>query len=107
MMIQNTMIPAVTQAFGSAGTSGLSPASKSATPAEATESFANYLKQALDGVAAQEQQVHTLNDQFILGNADVNDVMIATSKAELSLELTSQIRNKVIDAYQEIMRMSI
>lgn len=106
-MIENTMIPSVTQTLGSAGVQGLTSASKKATPAEATESFASYLKQALDGVAAQEQNVHTLNDQFILGNADVNDVMIASSKAELSLELTSQIRNKVIDAYQEIMRMSI
>ncbi|MBB6679419.1 flagellar hook-basal body complex protein FliE [Cohnella lubricantis] len=106
-MIENTMLSAVTQALGSAGTTGLSSASKASTPAEAAESFANFLKQALDGVAAQEKNVHTMNDQFILGNADVNDVMIAASKAELSLELTSQIRNKVIDAYQEIMRMSI
>lgn len=106
-MIENTMISALNQTLGAAGTTGVSSAAKKATPAEATESFASFLKQALDGVASQEQNVHTLNDQFILGNADVNDVMIASSKAELSLELTSQIRNKVIDAYQEIMRMSI
>jgi flagellar hook-basal body complex protein FliE len=78
-----------------------------ATPAEATESFASYLKTALDSVAAQEQNVHKVNDQFIIGEANVNDVMIASSKAELSLALTSQVRNKVIEAYQEIMRTQL
>ncbi|MDB4868468.1 MAG: fliE [Cohnella sp.] len=80
---------------------------KKATPAEATESFASFLKTAIDGVAAQEQDVHKVNDQFIIGQADVNDVLIASSKAELSLSLTSQVRNKVVEAYQEIMRMQI
>lgn len=80
---------------------------KVATPAEATESFASFLKQAIDGVAAQEAKVHTINDQFIIGQADVNDVMIASSKAELSLALVTQVRNKVVEAYQEIMRMQV
>ncbi|TJY43193.1 flagellar hook-basal body complex protein FliE [Cohnella pontilimi] len=83
------------------------PAELKATPAQATESFASFLKHALDGVNAAEQNVHKVNDQFIIGEADVNDVLIASSKAELSLSLTSQVRNKVIEAYQEIMRMQI
>jgi flagellar hook-basal body complex protein FliE len=77
------------------------------TPAEATESFASFLKNALDGVAAQEQNVHKLNDQFLIGEVDENKVIIAATQAELSLSLTGQIRNKVIEAYQEIMRMQI
>jgi len=103
-MIQNHLLSAVSPA---ASLAAASPAKPAATPAEATESFASFLKQALDGVAAQEQYVHTVNDRFLIGEADVNDVMIAASKAELSLELTSQIRNKVIEAYQEIMRMTV
>jgi flagellar hook-basal body complex protein FliE len=78
-----------------------------ATPAEATESFASFLKSALDSVAAQEQNVHTVNDQFLLGEVDENKVIIASTQAELSLILTSEVRNKVIEAYQEIMRMQI
>lgn len=77
------------------------------TPAEATESFASFLKNALDGVAAQEQNVHKVNDQFLIGEVDENKVMIASTQAELSLNLTAQIRNKVIEAYQEIMRTQI
>lgn len=78
-----------------------------ATPAQATESFAAFLKSALDGVAAQENNVHKVNDQFLLGEVDENKVIIASAQAELSLSLTSQVRNKVIEAYQEIMRMQI
>ncbi|QAY65597.1 flagellar hook-basal body complex protein FliE [Paenibacillus protaetiae] len=77
------------------------------TPAELSQSFGDYLQKALDGVGAQEQNVHTLNDNYLVGKASVTDVLIATQQAELSLQLTSQIRNKVIDAYQEIMRMQI
>jgi len=102
-MIQNIPVSAISPA--SIGASAA--ASKPATPAEATESFASFLKNALDGVAAQETNVHNLNDQFMIGQADVNDVMIASSKAELSLELTSQIRNKAVEAYQEIMRITM
>ncbi|MBB6674591.1 flagellar hook-basal body complex protein FliE [Cohnella nanjingensis] len=104
-MIQNSLLPITGISAGA-----LAPvqnAVKQTTPAEATESFAAFLKQAIDGVAAQEQNAHAVTDQFIVGQADVNDVMIAATKAELSLELTSQIRNKVIEAYQEIMRMQM
>ncbi|MBW5444579.1 flagellar hook-basal body complex protein FliE [Cohnella sp. CFH 77786] len=102
-MIQNAMLAPASLSMLQQTT----PAAAKATPAEATESFASFLKTALDSVAAQENNVHTVTDQFIIGQADVNDVMIASSKAELSLSLTSQVRNKVIEAYQEIMRMQM
>jgi len=102
-MIENILL----NASGGVTTVQGSASAGKATPAEATESFAAMLKKALDQVAAQEEQVHIVTDQFIIGQADVNDVMIVSSKAELSLALTVQVRNKVIEAYQEIMRMPI
>ena len=78
-----------------------------ATPAEMMNTFGQYLENALNSVDAQEKEVHKLNDKFLIGEVDVSQVQIASQKAELSLQLTSQIRNKVIDAYQEIMRMSV
>ncbi|WP_239617042.1 flagellar hook-basal body complex protein FliE [Cohnella mopanensis] len=78
-----------------------------ATPAEATESFASFLKTAIDSVAAQEQNVHKVNDQFLIGEVDENKVIIAATQAELSLTLVGQVRNKVVEAYQEIMRMQM
>ncbi|AWB44291.1 flagellar hook-basal body complex protein FliE [Paenibacillus sp. CAA11] len=77
---------------------------QAATPAETIKDFGSYLKDAIDGVAGQEQNVEKLNNQFLLGEVDVDQVMVASEQALLSLQLTSQVRNKVIEAYQEIMR---
>lgn len=78
-----------------------------ATPAELTQSFGQYLQTALEGVSAQEQNVHKMNDKYLIGQVDVSQVLIASEQAQLSLQLTSQVRNKVIEAYQEIMRTQI
>ncbi|GGD68410.1 flagellar hook-basal body complex protein FliE [Paenibacillus nasutitermitis] len=81
--------------------------SEKSTPAEMTQNFGDFLQKALDSVSAQESNVSALTDQFMVGKVDVSQVMIAASQAEISLQLTTQIRNKVIDAYQEIMRMQV
>lgn len=77
------------------------------TPAESMEKFGDYLKRAIDSVAEQEEAVARTTEQFILGNVDVSELMIVSEQAKLSLQLTTQIRNKVIEAYQEIMRMQV
>lgn len=49
-----------------------------------------------------------LGEQLVTGQVqDVSQVMIAAQKAELSLQLAIQIRNKLLEAYQEIMRMQV
>ncbi len=78
-----------------------------ATPAQLTQSFGQYLQTAIDNVSNQEQNVHKLNDKYLTGQIDVTKVLIASEQASLSLQLTSQIRNKVVEAYQEMMRMQI
>jgi len=77
------------------------------TPAESMEKFGDYLKRAIDSVAQQEETVKQTTEQFILGNVDVSELMIVSEQAKLSLQLTAQIRNKVIEAYHEIMRMQV
>lgn len=79
----------------------------SSTPAESMRAFGSYLSDALDGVAAQEQNVQSMNNKFLLGEVNADQVMIASEQALLSLQLTTQVRNKVIEAYQEIMRTQI
>lgn len=45
---------------------------------------------------------------FLSGNnEDVHTAIIATQKADLSFELFTQVRNKVVSAYQELMRMQV
>lgn len=78
------------------------------TPYEAQQSFANTLKEAISAVNDKQIQSDTMTEKLINGeNVDLHEVMIAAQKASITLNATVEIRNKVIDAYQEIMRMSI
>ena len=46
--------------------------------------------------------------QYVVGETDnLHQVMISISKAQTSLELTAQVRNRLVEGFQEIMRMSI
>lgn len=76
--------------------------------AEVGRSFGELLNNALNQLTVQEAEVGRLNTQFITGEpVDVHQLMINSEKLALGLDLTVQVRNKVIDAYQEIMRMQV
>lgn len=76
--------------------------------AELSRDFGAYLNQAMNQLNKQQATVEHLNGQFVTGNlSDIHQLMIESEKTSLGLELTVQIRNKMIDAYQEIMRMQI
>lgn len=77
------------------------------TPAQLTRSFGAYLQRSLEGLEAQQVNVHKLNDTYMAGQIDVTEVLIASEQAQLSLQLTAQVRNKIVEAYQDIMRMQI
>jgi flagellar hook-basal body complex protein FliE len=72
------------------------------------ETFAQMLDRALEQV---HQDLATADEMAVkLATGEIDDiaqVMIASERANLSLGLTIQVRNKVIEAYQEIMRMQI
>ena len=71
-------------------------------------SFGEYLNSALMKVTDLENQAGQLKQDFALGKTDnIPEVLIAGEKANIALQFTMQIRNKVIDAYSEIMRMQI
>lgn len=73
-----------------------------------SKQFGNFLNEALSKVNNQAADVNQLTGQFATGNLeDVHKLMIANEKAMIGLELTVQVRNKVIEAYQEIMRTQI
>ncbi|RAV22703.1 flagellar hook-basal body complex protein FliE [Paenibacillus contaminans] len=70
--------------------------------------FGGYLSDAMTKLANQQAVVETLNEKFITGEiSDVHTLTIAAEKASLGLEFTVQVRNKAIEAYQDIMRMQI
>jgi flagellar hook-basal body complex protein FliE len=71
-------------------------------------SFGDYLKNALDNVNQLQLDSQQIGVDFAAGKTDnIHEVMIAGEKADISMQLTMQIRNKVLDAYNEIMRMQI
>lgn len=85
-----------------------SPGEESLGAVDATKSFSSFLSNALGQVQASQTVTDILNDKFVTGQlSDVHQLTIAAEKASLSLELTVQIRNKAIEAYQEIMRTQI
>ncbi|KQX69194.1 MULTISPECIES: flagellar hook-basal body complex protein FliE [unclassified Paenibacillus] len=70
--------------------------------------FGSFLNDAISNLNTQQQQVDNLNQSFIKGElSDVHQLTIASEKASLGLELTVQVRNKVLEAYQEMMRMQL
>lgn len=72
------------------------------------QSFGDMLNNAINQINTETDQVNKLNNQFITGGTtDVHQLMINSEKLSLDLELTVQIRNKVLDAYQEVMRMQV
>jgi flagellar hook-basal body complex protein FliE len=71
-------------------------------------SFKGMLKDAVGEVNNLQGEADTLAVKLASGDMeDVHRAMIAMQKAKLALDLTIQVRNKVIDAYQEIMRMQV
>jgi len=66
------------------------------------EVFAN----AVRGVESAGQGASASVEQFLAGEGgELHSVILATQRAELSFDLMLQMRNKVVSAYQEIMRM--
>lgn len=79
-----------------------------ATPA-AKGSFGDLLKQSIDGVAQSQDKAGKLAAAFERGDpgVDLAQVMIQGQKADLSFRAMTEVRNKMVDAYKEIMNMSI
>lgn len=78
------------------------------TPFEAQEDFKSYLKGALDTLSESQAQSNQATQALMNGNMDnLHQVMITAEKASVTMQTTLEIRNKVIEAYQEIMRMQV
>lgn len=70
--------------------------------------FNDLLKNALDDVNQLHKDSESYTKLLALGQVDnIHDVTIASEKAKLALQMTLAIRNKVVDAYKEIMRMQV
>lgn len=70
--------------------------------------FADTLKEAIQGVNALQKESAETTELFINGEiTDVHQVTLSMEKARVGLELLLEIRNKMLEGYQEIMRMQL
>ena len=93
-------------------TSGLGSIGGSLPPAPSPSSvapsgFGDALKNAVNAVEATSTDANQDIGRMLDGTGDVHEAVLALQKADTTLQLTVQIRNKMVQAYQDIMRMSI
>ncbi|MFI8479417.1 flagellar hook-basal body complex protein FliE [Pseudomonas sp. NPDC078700] len=85
------------------------PKPVSATPESGAPSFSEMLGQAVGKVNETQQASNQLATAFEMGKGgvDLTDVMIASQKASVSFQAMTQVRNKLVQAYQDIMQMPV
>ena len=70
--------------------------------------FADSLKTALEGVNATQQRASDITEAYERGEVtDIAKVMLARQESGVAFEATLQVRNKLLSAYQDIMRMGV
>ncbi|MGK5088603.1 flagellar hook-basal body complex protein FliE [Bdellovibrionota bacterium FG-2] len=85
--------------------SGVSSASDAKHNAK---TFSDILKNSVEQVNEHQVQADTAMKELVSGRTkNVHETMLAVERADVSLKLMMQIRNKVLDAYKEIMRMQV
>ncbi len=71
------------------------------------QGFSQLLQSALNNVNHTLNQANLAGLMLAQGEIDFHNAMIVTEKANLALQLTMAIRNKIVEAYQEVMRMQV
>jgi flagellar hook-basal body complex protein FliE len=97
-------------------TLGLIPSGLSRTPGTAGASvtagdaggdFSSTLKDLLGKVDESSEGANDAVAKMVSGTGDVHEAMIALQQADMMLQMTVQIRNKLVQAYQDVMRMPV
>ena len=90
---------------------GVSPAGAASAYARVASGgqagFGDVLAKALDGVVSAGHEADAQSMKAIAGNGNLTEVATAVSHAELALQTAVSIRDRVVQAYQDVMRMPI
>jgi flagellar hook-basal body complex protein FliE len=78
-----------------------------AQPAQPGGSFGKLLNEAIQQVNDVEKGSQGELQKFLSNESDLHSVMIALEKADLSFQTMMQVRNKIVSAYQEIMKSQV
>lgn len=73
-----------------------------------SENFADLLSNSINAVATEQNKSGDMKSAFERGeDIDLSEVMLQVQKASLSFQAMTQVRNKLVDAYKDVTRMSI
>jgi flagellar hook-basal body complex protein FliE len=89
------------------GASGISATSlaQPVNPASGSN-FGNVLGNVVDGLSGLQQNANSLAVKAVTGDlSDIHQATLAATRAQVTMELVSAVRNKGVDAFNEIMRM--
>jgi flagellar hook-basal body complex protein FliE len=86
---------------------GGAPTAKVAAAAAGTPGFGDTLQAILAAVDNSAGDANTAVTGMLTGTGDVHDAMLALQRAETTFQMTMQVRNKLVAAYQDIIRMPI
>ena len=86
---------------------GVAASTATAAPAAASGGFGEALARMVESSEASASDANTKVANMLDGTGDVHDAMIALQRAEIALQLTVQVRNKLVQAYQDVMRMPV
>ena len=89
--------------IGNISTGSLTPPKTGAAEA----GFGDALKQLIGSADASANEANVAIGNMLDGTGDVHEAVIALQKADTMLQLTVQVRNKLVQAYQDIMRMPV
>lgn len=105
MKIDQMIFPAIDHING---TDEISKSKSSEKNSQSSESFSDMLIKSVEKVNKLQQEADKAINELVLGdNKDIVQTMIKMEKADISFKLMMQIRNKIVQAYEEIMRMQI
>jgi len=85
----------------------LEPQGTGTSVSETSSQNKNLFQEMLSEVNGQQHQADTQVRQLLSGKADLHEAMLALEKANLSLRLLVQVRNKLVRAYEELSRMPV
>ncbi|MDH5161188.1 flagellar hook-basal body complex protein FliE [Heyndrickxia sp. FSL K6-6286] len=78
------------------------------TPYQSQVKFSDFLKKSISDVNQSQIKSDILTEKLAKGeNVDLHEVMITAQKASITLQAALEVRNKVVESYQEIMRMQV
>ena len=96
----------ITGAAAYAAIQGKSPVDATA-PAGGDDSFGSMLQGAMTNLTNLGQDADAKSAQALSGTGSMTDVVMAVSKAEMALQASVAVRDKMISAYQDVMRMTV